>query len=83
MSSNDDRPLLISVTRKQLIYVWNERQRTTYKARVIRKDGKHANVRYINFNKKYDEWVNLDLVSTGKDELRKSGKVRKVTLQFR
>ena len=71
MSSDDDRPLLISVTRKQLIYVWNERQRTTYKARVIRKDGKYAKVHSINFNKRYDEWVNLDLISTEKDELEK------------
>jgi len=74
MSSDDDRPLLITVTRKQLTYVWNERQRTKYKARVLRKDGKYAKVHYINFNKRYDEWVNLVLISTEKDELGKKWK---------
>jgi len=82
MTSDDDRPLLISVTRKQLIYVWNERQRTTYKARVIRKDGKYAKVHYINFNKRYDEWVNLDLISTEKDELEKKWKSKERHVDF-
>ena len=81
-SDDDDRPLLISVTRKQLIYVWNERQCTTYKARVIRKDGKYAKVHYINFNKRYDEWVNLDLISTEKDELEKKWKSKERHVDF-
>ena len=51
--------------RRQMVNVFNEKHAKTYKARIIRidKNQKKAKVHYIQYNKRYDEWVELKHVA--------------------
>ena len=51
--------------RRQMVNVFNEKHAKTSKARIIRidKNQKKAKVHYLQYNKRYDEWVELKHVA--------------------
>ena len=68
------QPLAWVPERKKLVYVFNEKYQQKYKARIIRLDKKRNRVKvhYIQYNKRYDEWVDLRNVTSSESSFAKT-----------